>query len=352
MRALALLVVLSTIASATSALAQSPARVSLLVGFGPGQGNDQPARPDAATFAGNRMSPDMSYDQTARFLARRLPRHLPGSPQVEARHAPGGSGFAAARRLASSPADGSVIALLSANVIYASALRLPGADFAAHRFTWLGGVATERWACIRRTDKPNGPIWTGTMGLGSRADTHARAMKRLAGAPLEIMSGYVSRFELIRGLENGEIDAACGWPVRDLETRRADWLASRRFEPFAIFSPSGKGPFAAPEDAVAAAALEALSWEADAAWPLAAPPGLPESAARTFMDALASMAADADAQDEAQRAGIVLEPPPEGRVGEIVNALHEAPGHVKDALALLFAPQSPAPSQARPPSLR
>ena len=166
------------------------------------------------------------------------------------------------------------------------------------------------------------------------------------------MSGYVSRFELIRALETGEIDAACGWPMRDLETRRSDWLASRRFEPFAIFSPSGKGPFSPPEDALAAAVLDALSWEAEAAWPLAAPPGLPDSAARAFTDALAALALDADAQEEAQRAGIVLEPPPEGRVGEIVRALHEAPAPVKEGLARLFGPQPAAPSQAQPRSVR
>lgn len=346
MRALALsAVTLLATAFAAAAQAQLPPRITLLVGFGPGQGNDQPARPDAAAFAANRMSPDMSYDQTARFLARRLPARLPGTPMIEARHAPGGAGFEAARRLGSAPANGGVIALLSANAIYASALRLPGADFDAGRFTWLGGVASERWACIRRVGAKS-PAWTGTTGAGSRADAHARAMTMTGVAQLAVMAGYASRFELIRSLETGEIDAACGWPMRDLETRRSDWFATRRFEMFAIFSPTSKGALAPPNDPLAADVLEALAWEAEIAWPLAAPPGLAPAAANAFTQALEALANDPDALAEAERAGIVLEPVAARRVADIARALHASPEPARAALKALFTPAEATPQRA------
>ena len=101
-----------------------PARITILVGFGPGQGNDQPARPDGASAVASRISPDMSFDQSARFLARHLGRLLPGGVMVEARYAPGAAGLLAAATLARAPADGSVLALLSPNVVQASAFGL------------------------------------------------------------------------------------------------------------------------------------------------------------------------------------------------------------------------------------
>ena len=67
------------------------------------------------------MSPDMSYDQTARFLARHLGRFLPGAPSVAARHVPGGAGLIAARRLSEAAPDGSTI-LISAMAALANDL--------------------------------------------------------------------------------------------------------------------------------------------------------------------------------------------------------------------------------------
>lgn len=352
MRALLSLIIGLWLIAGAPARAQLPASIDVLVGFGPGQGNDQPARPDASVFAANRMSPDMSYDQTARFLARRMPAYLrspelPGGPRMEARHVPGGAGFEVARRLAAAPADGRMVALLSANILFASALRLPGASFDASRFAWIGSVAGERWACIRRVAPRPGPIWTGSTGAGSRADVHARAMAVFADAPLAILPGYASRFELIRALEAGEIDAACGWPMRDLETRRSDWFAARRFEPFALFSSGNAGPFAAPTDPVADGVFAALAAEAEIAWPLAGPPGLPAALTQAFADALAALSADPDAQAEAQRAGIVLDPAPAARVAATTARLHALPADASTALTRLFTPTDASPH--RPP---
>ncbi|MBX9759711.1 MAG: hypothetical protein K2Y29_13130 [Beijerinckiaceae bacterium] len=316
--------------------------VVILVGFGPAQGNDQPARPDAATLASNRMSPDMSYDQTARFLARHLGRFLPGSPSVSAQHTPGGAGLVAARKLAQSRPDGSLIALLSSNIIYASALRLPGAVAPADSLVWLGGVAPDAWACIRThasAGKKN--VWAGSLGAGSRADVHARAMRDLAGYPMEIASGYVSRFELIRALENGELDAACGWPMSDLQRRREEWLSSGKMDIVGAFSATMNGPSSAewrPEGAVAMA-FEALAAEAELAWPLAAPPGTTAPTAAAFRKALEALAYDRPAVEDARRAGIALDPIEASTIETRVRQLHTLEPDVREKLVRLYVPK-------------
>lgn len=337
-RALAAGLLLAVSATSTTADPRLPARVVILVGFGPGQGNDQPARPDATALAANRMTPDMSYDQTARFLARHLGRHLPGSPPVEARQAPGAAGLVAAQRLYDATPNGGVLALLSSNVVFASALNLPGARFRADRFTWIGGVARDAWACVRRNAAAGrDALWTGTLGVGSRSDVQARALRDLASLPLKVAPGYVSRFELARALETGEIDAACGWPVHDLRTRRAGWFASGQMDILASFAPGPASAASLAPPGRGRTVLDVLANEGDFAWPLAAPPGMTAGLAEMFQAAFAALSADEAAAAEARSMGVALEPVSAATLARRVRMLHDLPADAKSALARLYA---------------
>lgn len=316
-----------------------PSRISILVGFGPGQGNDQPARPEAAALAASRMSPDMTYDQTARLLARHMGRFLPGSPRVEAQHAPGAAGLVTARRLSNAPGDGGVIALLSSNVIYSSALALPGADIDVEKLIWIGGVAADAWACIRtRASLASSRAWAGTLGAGSRADVHARAMRDIAGYPFDIAAGYVSRFEIVRAIETGEIDAACGWPLSDLKRRRSDWFATDRMTIIAMFSrsPDWSSAPAPGLSGASDAVMEALAAEAELAWPVAAPPGTSAGVATAFRKALEALSHDRAAMEDAISAGIELDPVDADTIRARVRALHALDEATADTLKSLY----------------
>ena len=308
--------------------------VSILVGFGPAQGNDQPARPEAAAIASTRMLPDMSYDQTARFLARRLGPFLPGAPSIVARHTPGGAGLASARLLFSAQPDGATIGLLSSNIIFAGALKLHEAD-GANRIVWLGGVAPDAWACIRtQASKDSARPWAGSLGIGSRSDVHARAMGTFFDYPLRIASGYVSRFDLVRAIENGEVDMACGWPLTDLERRRAAWFDSGKMEIVQLFDRSALAATRGVSRTDAAQRL--LLSETELAWPLAAPPGTPQDVAAAYGAALEALAHDPEAIAEAQRAGIALEPVSAGVVTDRVRALAGMGAEERSVLLPLF----------------
>ncbi|MDP2357177.1 MAG: hypothetical protein Q8M31_14100 [Beijerinckiaceae bacterium] len=339
LRRLCLAPLLSLTAVAAFAQDRTVRSVSILVGFGPAQGNDQPARPDAAAFASNRMSPDMSYDQTARFLARHLGRFLPGSPDVSARHIPGGAGLIAARRMSEAAPDGSTIALLSSNIIYATALQLPGAEASVARFVWLGAVAPDSWGCIQtRESAGREKIWAGSLGVGSRADIHARALRDFLGYPFQISSGYTSRFELVRALETGEIDAACGWPSSDIDRRRSQWFDTGKMDVVARVSRAIAG-FTGPApqpSADMAAALGVLSLEAELAWPLAAPPGMTPETANAFSNSLERIAYDRTAIEDAMRAGVALDPVSAETVRDHVAQLMTLPDGIRKKLANLY----------------
>ena len=163
------------------------------------------------------MSPDMSFDQSARFLARHLGRLLPGKPAVDARFVSGAAGLVAAANLARAPADGSTLALLSPNVIQASALGLTSGRFDARTLTWIGGLTNEEWACVQMREKTSAPqglsprthFFLGTLGAGSRSDVHARAFAGVESLRLTVIPGYANRGELARALESLAGELAC-----------------------------------------------------------------------------------------------------------------------------------------------
>ncbi len=363
MRALARVTLAATalLGAASAALgADAPAlpeRFTILIGFAPGQGNDQAAMPDASSTVAGRIAAEMTFDQSARFLARHLARLLPaqpyGQPRGEVRYAPGAAGFVAAAMLAGAKPDGSVLGLLSSNTIMASALGGAGGRFNARSLVWIGGLAPDVWTCVRRAGAPKpgqlreGQLWAGSLGAGSRGDIHARALAEYAGLKLRPLTGYTGLFELARSLENSEIDAACGWPLRDIQTRHGDWLREGRMEIFAQFSgvsqglspglSQGLGEAPHARDLAmgdhARALLGALESESLLAWPLAAPPGLPPALAAIWRKAFAELIADTDALEDAARTGVALDPVSAQVVGETVKALHGLAPEVKMGLA-------------------
>ena len=317
-----------------------PARITILVGFGPGQGNDQPARPDGASAVASRISPDMSFDQSARFLARHLGRLLPGGVMVEARYAPGAAGLLAAATLARAPADGSVLALLSPNVVQASALGLAGGRFDARRFGWIGGLANEEWPCVsvRGKTAAGQGLFVGSLGAGSRSDVHGRAFANALSPQLKVIPGYSSRGELARALESGEIDAACGWPMRDLEMRRLDWLTSGRMEISALLAGVASGDWVHAAGPDSRPLLEALASESDFAWTLAGPPGLDGQKLADLRAAFEGLVGDRAAFEDGARVGVALSPVPAEIIEARVAALHGLDGATRNALLKLIAP--------------
>lgn len=314
----------------------------ILIGFAPGQGNDQAAKPDASSSVAGRIAADMTFDQTARFLARRLGPLLPGQPRGEVRFMPGAAGFVAATALARAKPDGFTLGLVSSNAIMGSAFGAASNRFDARALTWIGGVTPDAWVCVARADAPKDrPLWAGSLGVGSRGDMHARALAEYAGANLRILSGYASRFELVRSLETGEIDAACGWPLHDLQTRRADWFADGRMEIFAQFSTAARalGPVPHAKDLARGepgrTLLGALELEATIAWTLAAPPGLDPAQTALWRNAFSQLSTDKDAREDAARSGVTLEPVSAQDVEEAVRKLHDLAPEVKAGLGRL-----------------
>src|SRR5262245_59359696 len=82
-------------------------------------------------------APGQDYDVWARFLARHLPRHIPGNPSFVVQNMPGAGHLLATNWLYNvAPRDGTVWGSVSRNIPSAGLQPLPGGRHHPHKFNW------------------------------------------------------------------------------------------------------------------------------------------------------------------------------------------------------------------------
>jgi tripartite-type tricarboxylate transporter receptor subunit TctC len=306
-----------------------PAEITLIVGFSPGQGIDQPRRPEPGSLANLRASPDASYIQSARFLSVHLGRFLPSTPKILVRNMPGAGGLVAARHLVEvAPADGSTLALLGPNPFFASLRQATDLQKAFGRIAYVGTRTRETFMCfawyksiLRRLDDARAYAgFAGTLGAGSRGQAHLEALNKFAGTQFRIVAGYSNAFDVSRSLENGEIEAACGYTMNLLQTRHGNWLRDGKI---ALLTRFGLAPFAwrtpVPDASdevqddlgrqdLGRQVMGIFDIEGDLVWALAAPPAIPPNRLAELREAFDTMFADPEVIAAALREGLTIEP--------------------------------------------
>src|SRR5258705_4665184 len=84
-------------------------------------------------------APGQDYDVWARFLARHLPRHIPGNPGFLVQNMPGAGHLLATNWLYNiAPRDGTVWGSVSRNIPSVGLQQLSGVRFDPLKFNWLG----------------------------------------------------------------------------------------------------------------------------------------------------------------------------------------------------------------------
>src|SRR3954452_8486592 len=87
-----------------------------------------------------------AYEAYARMLARHMPKHIAGHPNIIVQQMPGAGGVRAASFIYKvAPRDGTVIAGLHGAIITAPLLNSGAADFDARKFSWIGNVTGDTY---------------------------------------------------------------------------------------------------------------------------------------------------------------------------------------------------------------
>jgi tripartite-type tricarboxylate transporter receptor subunit TctC len=161
------------------------------------------------------------YDATARLLARHLPKHVPGKPNVIVQNMPGANSIIAANYVYNvAKPDGLTVATFNRNLPIAQLTGVQGVKFDMAKFAWVGSAANESTILAIRADLPyksfedlrkaDKEIVIGATGPGANTYDFPLLLRELLGVKIKIVSGYPSSADIMLAVERKEVDGRAG----------------------------------------------------------------------------------------------------------------------------------------------
>jgi tripartite-type tricarboxylate transporter receptor subunit TctC len=265
-----------------------------------------------------------TYDLYARLLARHLSKHIPGEPLIIPSNKPGAGSLNAVNALYNTaPKDGTVIGTGHRFVPLMPLLNMPGAQFDALKFNYIGSMARETGLCIARKDSgirsmqdtKTREFMVGTTGAGAEMTTFNATMSKMLGARLKVVRGYLTSTEIDLAIERGELQGRCGVSFGSLRVNKPEWLQDKEVAVLIQF-----GLVRNPElpdvplltelvsDKDDRAALDLMLAPSDMARPFFAPPGVPAERIEILRKAFNAALKDPALLEEAAKQRLDLMP--------------------------------------------
>lgn len=299
-------------------------------------------------------NPGGGYDTYSRVIARHLPRHIPGEPNVIVQNMPGAAGAIGASYLYRiAPRDGSAIGALGPIQIIRQAVgAAPNLKFESAQFNWLASAnAGDVLACIARSEagvknlddaiKRTEPLIIGSTAPQSSTTTWARVFKEILGANFNIISGYGGTVGIRAAMERGELDGGC-WQWSSVKVTAGPMLSEGRAVVFTQLgmekAPGLPGLENAFDRAQGAdrAVITAMLAETALGRPYAAPPDVPADRVQVLRTAFNATLQDPKLLKEAQRLGLPIKPLPGEELQKLVDELANLPRQTKERIKALM----------------
>jgi len=185
-------------------------------------------------------APGGGYDLYARTLARHMPRHIPGSPNIVVQNMPGAGSLKAANFLYTiAPKDGTTFGGFSRGAPIDPLLgRGEGVQFDPAKFGWLGSISNEVGVCAFRSaagiksfeDMRTKPFVIGSTGAGADADVFPTVLRKMFKLPMKVVAGYGSAAEIVIAIKRAEVDGRCGWSWSSLVSWNRDMFESKQLD--------------------------------------------------------------------------------------------------------------------------
>jgi tripartite-type tricarboxylate transporter receptor subunit TctC len=182
------------------------------------------------------VGPGGEYDTIARLVARYIGRYIPGHPTLVAQNMIGASGLKLMNYLATlAPQDGTFIGMIQEGLPSFQAVGMPGVQFDAAKFNWLGAIAPidetiAVWNRVGVTTIEGArqkEIVTGATARGSVTYTFPVLLNELFGTRFKLVTGYTSGPQINLAMERGEVEARnntwSSWKVTE-----AGWLREHK----------------------------------------------------------------------------------------------------------------------------
>jgi tripartite-type tricarboxylate transporter receptor subunit TctC len=269
------------------------------------------------------LSAGGGYDLHARVLARYLGRHLPGTPAVVVKNAPGAGGLTLVNALYSTlPRDGTELATFERGILLEPLLDPVQARFDPLRFSFVGSTDNDVSTCLSwhtaavktMDDVMRQELIVGGTGSTAIANTFPRVLNAVLGTKFRVIPGYPGANDALLAMERGETQGFCSLGFATLDAIRPGWVRDHKVNIFVQLALQKSREH--PEVPLA---LDFARSEADRqaialivspnlfARPFAAPPGVPPDRLEALRKAFDETMADPDFVAEATARALHIE---------------------------------------------
>ncbi|MGH6767456.1 MAG: Bug family tripartite tricarboxylate transporter substrate binding protein [Xanthobacteraceae bacterium] len=261
------------------------------------------------------------YDRWARFIARHITRHIPGSPNIIVQNMPGAGTLTATNHLYNiAPKDGTTFGSFSRNLPPQAVLGRPNFRFDPRKFEWIGSPETVNRVCVvgaaskAKTidDVFKREILMGGMGTGMVPTVVPTILNKLVGTKFRVVEGYGGTKAVFLAIERGEVDGICMasstllGPSRDLiETGKLRVLFSMEAKPMTAL-PDVPTMYSRLKTDEQRQIVTFLNAALDYGRPYAAPPGVPGDRVAALRAAFAATVKDPQFLAEAKKLGYAI----------------------------------------------
>jgi tripartite-type tricarboxylate transporter receptor subunit TctC len=292
-----------------------------------------------------------AYDPYARLVARHLPKHLPGAPNVVIRNMQGaGSAIAANHLYNVSPKDGSELGVIAGSAAIEPVFGNKSVQFDGQKFTWLGSANNEIAGCLawhaapfeRAEDLFSKEMITGASGASNLE--FPTAMNAVLGTRMKLVRGYKGPADILLALERGEVQGMCGMINTIVGTQRPDWLRDRKVRILIQIgldrtARMGDAPFvmdyAKSEDDRRVLRL-IFGWTIMGR-PFLAPPGIPEDRRTALRRAFDETMKDPEFLAEASKQNLEIAPVGGEEIDRFLDGVYATPRPLVERAAKILA---------------
>ena len=295
------------------------------------------------------------YDVYGRLLARYLGKYIPGNPTVVPRNMEGAGSIRLTNWLYNvAPKDGTAIATVARGAAFDPLFGMPGGQFDAVKFNWIGSANNEVSICMAWTTagvKNFGDLLKSELvmgGSGGAADTDqvVYVINGVLGSKMKVIPGYPGGNEINLAIERGEVQGRCGWSWSSVKSTHPEWLRDKKMNVLVQLSLSKHEELPdvplildlarTPEDKQIFSLVFARNVMGR---PFMAPPGVPAERVAALRAAFVAALKDKDLLAEAAKADLEINPVPGEEIQKIVEEAYKtAPAIVKRTADLLKGP--------------
>src|SRR4051812_23838456 len=154
------------------------------------------------------FAPGGAYDPYARLVARHLPKHLPGAPNIVIKNMQGAGSVIAANHLYNvSPKDGSELGVIAGSAAIEPVFANKSTQFDGQKFTWLGSANDEIAGCVVWHPSPfktvedlfQKELVPGASGASNLE--FPTAMNAVLGTKMKLVRGYKGPADILLAVE-------------------------------------------------------------------------------------------------------------------------------------------------------